>query len=88
MKTNVTIQFFPTGEIVEYQIRPGVWIACEILGRTETLGRYRCRYLREEDRVQKEGVVDSHNLREMQPATRMEIDSAIYRTSKRGGWNK
>lgn len=88
MKTNVTIQFFPTGEIVEYQIHPGHWIACEILGRTETLGRYRCRYLRPEDREPKEGVVDSHNLREQQPATRLEADSAIYRTSKRGGWNK
>lgn len=61
-----TIKFFPTGETVRYEIRPGVFIDALILGRTPTLGRYRCRYT-PDDGTEKEGVVDSHNLHECEP---------------------
>lgn len=55
------IKFFPTGSILDYEIRPGVFVEAEILGRTETIGRYRCRYDTEEGGI-KDGVIDSHNL--------------------------
>ena len=57
------IQFFPTGSTVEYEIRPGVWVPCIIKKRTETVGRYICRYRPEPDGPVKDGVIDSHNLR-------------------------
>jgi hypothetical protein len=52
------------GEQCEYQIRPGVWIACEIIReqRREPTTRYLARY-QTESGILKTGVVGSCNLR-------------------------
>lgn len=51
--------------MVEYEISHGQFISCEIVGRTETVGQYRCRYIGVNG-ANKIAVVDSHKLRDPQ----------------------
>ncbi len=56
------IKFFPTGLTVGYEIRPRVWVLAEIVARCAEVGRYRCLYTPDDTGEEKEGVIDSHNL--------------------------
>lgn len=62
------IKFFPTGTEVGYEIRPCHWILATILGRENEVGRYRCRYTPDDSGVEKVGVIDSHNLFDLDEA--------------------